>query len=382
VHIALDGSDLASAKLDGTTVYVRELLPRLAKILKQGGHRVTVFSHSPIAPNVFGDDVKINITKGRRFWTQTVLSRVLFRVKPDLLFLPIQTVPLYRPAALKVVATIHDLDFLEYPKMYEWKNQLLLRWFSRVVARNATRLIAITNSTKHAIIKYYQRAAEDISVVHHGFDKKNFSLPVSEEEKERVLTNLRNKYNIKDNSILFVGGLQPKKNVGRLIDAFEILKNRGHQVQLVIVSGYAWKEKNVLDKIAHSDHREDIRVLRKVPYCDLAGFYWNSLVSVLPSVAEGFGLPILEAMACGTPVVTSNLSAMPEVAGGAALLIDPQLTDSLVQGLEKILTDEQTRLKYINLGLARVADFSWDKCAEETANAINRALNKETVTIQ
>lgn len=370
MHIALDGSDLASEKIDGTTVYVRELLPRLSAVLKRHGHRVTVFSHSPIPAEVFGDDAEINVTRGRRFWTQTVLSRALFRVKPDLLFLPIQTVPLYRPANLKVVATIHDLDFLQFPKMFDWKNLLLLRWFSRVVIRNASRLIAVTQNTKNDVLRYYRRSAEDIFVVYHGFDKKNFRPPISFDEKEAVLRNIRDKYKINGGYILYVGAIQPRKNILRLVEAYEAYRKNGGNAELVLVAGNAWKEKEIIRRIENSPQSGAIHLLRKVPYRDLLGIYWNAAIFVLPSLAEGFGLPILEAMACGTPVIASGRSALKEVAGATALLIDPESTDSLAQGLERLMSDSALREELRAKGLKRALDFSWDKCAEETAAVI------------
>ncbi|MDO8512178.1 MAG: glycosyltransferase family 1 protein [bacterium] len=374
MHIALDGSDLSSTKFDGTTVYVRELLPRLARLLHTAGHKVTVFSHSPIAPEVFGDTAEINVTRGRRFWTQTVLSRALFRVKPDLLFLPIQTVPLYRPSNLKVVATIHDLDFLAYPKMYEWKNRLLLRWFSRVVVRNATKLIAVSEYSRKEIMKFYGRSQNDISVVYHGFDRKNFRPPVSMEEKAMALNNIQRKYAIPGNTVLFVGAMQPRKNINRLIDAFELYKASGDKVNLVLVSGNGWREKEIMKRIQNSSMLKDIHVLRKVPYRDLTALYWNASVSVLVSIAEGFGLPVLEAMACGAPVLTSNTTALAEIAHGAALLVEPKDGNATAKGLEKILTDSQTKKRLIEAGFDRVISFSWDKCAQETAVVIEKAL--------
>jgi len=376
VHIVLDGSDLASNKFDGTTVYVRELLPRLALILKRAGHRVTVFSHSPIDPDIFGDTAEINVTRGRRFWTQTVLSRALFRVKPDLLFLPIQTVPLYRPSTLKVVATIHDLDFLVYPTMYEWKNRLLLRWFSRVVARNATKLIAVSEYSRGEIMKFYKRRMEDIAVVYHGFDRKNFRPSVSVEEKAVVIANIQKKYAIPGNVVLFVGAMQPRKNINRLIDAFELYKANGDGSNLVLVSGNGWREDEIMKRIKSSSALKHIHVLKKVPYRDLTGLYWNAAVSVLVSMSEGFGLPVLEAMACGVPVLTSNSTALAEIAQDAALTVDPKDGNAIANGLEKILTDSQTKKRLIEAGFDRVIAFSWDKCAQETAGVIEKALEK------
>lgn len=376
MHIALDGSDLATKKIDGTSVYVREVLPLLADELNKRGHKVTVFSHSPIDKGIFGSEIETCVTKGRRFWTQTVLSRALFKFKPDLLFLPIQTVPLYRPANLKVVATIHDVDFIEYPRMFDLKNLLLLRWFTRVVARNATRLIAVSGTTKDCIIKYYKRKAEDISVVHHGYDKKIFRLPVSEEEKTKVTENVRKKYNIPANGILFVGAFQPRKNIATLVSAFELLKKSGKSQHLILVSGNAWKSEEIIDRINNSPFKEHIHVLKNVPSEDLTGLYWNARVFVLPSFAEGFGLPLLEAMACGVPAVVSNVPALKEVGENGVVFCDPKNPEEFRSAIEKITMNEEEFQKYQNTGLLRARDFSWERSAQETADAIEKSFDK------
>lgn len=376
MHIALDGSDLATKKFDGTSVYVREILPLLASELKKRGHRVTVFSHTPIDNGVFGSEIEICITKGRRFWTQTVLSRALFRLRPDLLFLPIQTVPLYRPANLKVVATIHDLDFLEYPQMFDFKSLFLLRWFTRVVARNATRLIAVSNTTKDCIIKNYKRKEEDISVVYHGYEKKRFRLSASEDERSEVTGNIRKKYGIPADCILFVGAFQPRKNIETLISAFELLKKSGKPQHLVLVSGNAWKSGKIIDRINGSPFKEYVHVLKNVPDEDLVGLYWNARVFVLPSFAEGFGLPLLEAMACGVPAVVSNVSALLEVGKQGAVLCDPKSPEDFRVAIEKIVSNEEEYKKYQDAGLQRAKDFSWERSAQETADAIEKSFDK------
>jgi len=376
VHIALDASDLIGHKIDGTTVYVRELLPRLARLLIRRGHMVTVFSPLKIDNCDFGG-ANTYVAKGRRFWTQTVLSRALFRVKPDLLFLPIQTVPLYRPAELKVVATVHDLDFFDYPQMYDAGNLFLLRWFTRVVARNATRIIAVSANTKADIVKHYGREAADIDVVHHGYDRKMFRPPVSEEERQGASENLQRKYGVSGGYIFFVGALQPRKNIIGLISAFETLKKNNRPEHLVIVSGNAWKEEKIINRIKSSAFSEHIHLIRNVSSRDLTDFYWCAKVFVLPSFAEGFGLPVIEAMASGTPVVTSNGSALAEVAKGAARLIDPNETKDIAAGILDLLTNASLREKLRGSGMKVASDFSWDKCAEETASVIEKVLTKD-----
>lgn len=376
MHVALDGSDLATEKWDGTTVYARELLPRLAGELAEHGHDVTVYASRSLTmgfPAVPG--VHLSVIPGKRFWTQIALSRALFRSLPDLLFLPIQTVPLYRPRALKVIATVHDLDFLGYPETYTWKNRFLLRWFTRVVARNATHLIAISETTAQAVARRYGRASGDITVVYHGVDRSHFyaTPPAMKDDQCR---RVQERYGIPGRSLLFVGALQPRKNIDGLIAAFELLRSQGRDEHLVIVSSHGWKRGLALNRLERSPYRAAIHVLRHVPRGDLPALYWNAAVFVLPSFSEGFGLPVLEAMACGTPVVTSNTPALVEVAGGAAITFDPHDPIRIADAIRTLLTDPKLRVLSIERGLRRAAQFSWEQSARDTAAVVETVLSR------
>jgi len=374
MKIVLDGSDLLQKRLDGTSIYVRHLFPLLIEELQRKGYEVVVLTPEKV------EQIDPKITKvvyGRRFWTQTSLSRALFKEKADLLFLPIQTVPLYRPRNLKVVATVHDLDFIQYPRMYGLRNNWLLRWFTHVVARNATKIIAVSERTKRAIVNYYQRPEEDIFVVHHGYDKERFRLPAVLEEREEKVKAVLSKYGIPKDVILFVGAIQPRKNIVGLIKAFEILKDKGIKNSLVIVSGNGWKQKSTLREIKNSPYKKDIYILKSVGFEDLTGIYWDASVFVLPSFSEGFGLPVLEALASGVPVATSENSPMKDIAKDAALLFDPQKPESIAEKIQDFLNSELKRESFIKKGLERSREFSWEKAAKETAMVIEKALGKD-----
>lgn len=375
VHVALDASDLATDRLDGTTVYARELLPRLTSELLLRGATVTAFAPAPL-PDLFpaSDALRIIVLPRRRFWTQTRLSRALFHITPDLLFLPIQTVPLYRPRTLKVVATVHDLDFFDHPHAYTLENRLLLRWFTRVVARNAMHLVAVSETTKRAILRHYRRDPSDITVIYHGVDSRTF-FPPTEGERAAASARVQREYGIPPRPIVFVGALQPRKNVSGLVAAFERMRREGREEHLVIVTGNAWKEEDILAGIERSPARSAIHILPNVPRADLAPLYWNAGVFVLPSFAEGFGLPIVEAMACGTPVVTSNVSALAEIAADGAVTVDPRDAGAIATAVIALLTDPARRDAIIERGRLRAAEFSWEATAAKTADVIERLLH-------
>lgn len=371
VRVALDGSDLAQERFEGPSVYAGELLPRLTGMLVERGHTVVTYTPGPLCNVQVAGDVRM--VPGAPFWTQRIFAAALRRDRPDALFMPIQMLPVFRPTGMVTVAVIHDLEFLRYPKTYTLTNQLLLRLFTRKAVREATRLIAVSQYTKDEVVRVYGRESADITVVYHGVDAARFHpLPpdVREEERRRV----RAQHGLPEQFILFVGALQPRKNVGGLLAAFEELPRLGvPEVGLVLVSGGGWKEEVLLRRIAASPRRRHIRLLRRIPHEALPDLYRAADVFVLPSFSEGFGMPVLEAMACGTPVVTSNASSLPEVAGEAALFAEPGDPADLARTLAHILADREVRQDLIASGFRRAAYFSWERAASETAEVIETA---------
>lgn len=356
-------------------MYARELLPRLATVLANAGHDVTFYAPRSVR-EAFPDHPHLSqaVVGGRRFWTQTKLSRALFRDLPDLLFLPIQAVPLYRPEALKVVATVHDLDFFDYPSMYAWGNRFLLRWFTRVMVRNATRIIAVSQATQSAILARYHRSPTDVPVVYHGVTHERFRPPQSDSERRFAVARVQAAYQIPAEPILYVGALQPRKNIVGLVSAFEHFRERGNPHHLVLVSGDGWQMNALRSSLDASKARDVIHRLWRVPVTDLPALYWNASLLVLPSFAEGFGLPVLEAMACGTPVVTSTADALTEIAGGSGLTANPRDAITFANAFETFTRHAREREAAIARGIARASVFSWERCASETAAVIEDAL--------
>lgn len=367
MRIAIDGSDLAAERVEGPSVYAGALLPLLTRILADRGHTVSTYTPGPLAGvSVTGE---LRVIPGASFWTQRVLAAALRRDPPEVLFLPIQALPLLRPRRTATVAVVHDLEFLKYPETYTRFNLALLRFFTRDAALHARKLIAVSQYTKNDVVRVYGRRSEDVSVVHHGVDTNMFR----EETSSTQWFDVRTAYRLPDEPyILFVGTLQPRKNIGGLVRAFEDL-SKHHSERLVLVSGGEWKSSTILRRIERSRGRARIHVLRRVPPTHLAALYRHAQALVLPSFSEGFGLPVLEAMAAGVPVVASNTTAIPEIGGDAVRYVNPHDPNDLTRGIEEVLQDEGLRRRLIVRGSERSKEFTWEHAAARTAEVIETA---------
>jgi len=245
-----------------------------------------------------------------------------------------------------------------------------LNRLSDLAIKNADRIIAVSQATKKDILKFYpQISQEKITVIHHGFDTKLFQGRVSQEESEKVLAT----YNLKPKTyLLYVGAIQPRKNLGVLIEAFEKIKSNNPELKLVLAGAPAWQYEDTLEKISQSKFSKDIVVTGTIPFTDLPVLYQNAATFVFPSLYEGFGIPVLEAMASGTPVILANNSSLPEVAGDAALYFETENSDDLANCLERVLTDRDLSAAMIQKGKSRAAHFSWEKCAQLTLDNIEK----------
>ena len=300
--------------------------------------------------------------------------------------MPIQQLPIFRPYKTKTVAVIHDLAFHKYASQFRYKDWLLLHTFSAQVANEADVIIAVSEATKKDIEKYYGRT-HNVHVVHHGIDHDRFRV-FSEEEKADGLKKLQAMYpQITKPYILFVGQIQPRKNIVRLVEAFEKLRanapsphpnplpvrGEGNEVQLVIAGGHGWNNKEIYERIEKSPERENIIVTGAVPDELLPTLYANAEVFVLPSLQEGFGIPLIEAAACGVPIVTSNCSSMKEIAEDAGVLVDPLNSQGIADGIQQAL---HNKTKYSEKSITMASKFSWDKTAHETLRILKEQGRK------
>jgi glycosyltransferase involved in cell wall biosynthesis len=363
MKIAVDVSDLSTDRADGTTTYTRELARRLPALAPQ-------HTWDYVAPGPANQHYPANwhASPWPKYWTQLRLPAELYRLKPDVLFMPIQQLPYIRPGKMKTVAVIHDLAVHYYPQQFTYKDWLLLQVFSAQAARDADQIIAISQATADDIARFYGRT-KNVHVIHHGVDLVRFHVP-TDAEKTASWDALHEAYpELRKPYILYVGQIQPRKNLVRLIAAFEKLHTENKELQLVIAGSHGWLQAEIQEKIAASLDRESIHQIGRVPHELLPALYWHAQVFALVSLYEGFGMPLLEAMACGTPVVTSHISSLPEVAGDAAVLVDPQSTEAIADGLLAAMGNAQ---QLSQAGLARAQQFTWDKTVQQTLQVLEQ----------
>ena len=262
----------------------------------------------------------------------------------------------------RVVVTVYDLSVITNPECHKKLNILHCTNGIREAVEYADSIIAISEHTKRDIIKYFNAPEELITVTHLAAG------PEYREVRDRAaLASVKARYNLPENYVLFVGSLEPRKNIKGLLKAYSLIPARMRKdFPLVIAGAKGWLNSDIPPALESLGIKESVRFTGYIDAQDISALYSGAALFVYPSLYEGFGLPILEAMSCGAPVVTSNASSMPEVAGDAALLVDPLNAEELAFGIETVLEKESLRVEMRKKGLSRAASFSWDRCAKET----------------
>jgi glycosyltransferase involved in cell wall biosynthesis len=368
MRIAIDARKLHDF---GIGTYIRNLVHELAK-LDPASEYVLFARPGDLAevagtgPNVRG----IAETAGAySFREQYRLPMAARRAGADLYHAPHYVLPPFVPGP--AVVTIHDCIHLRFPQYLPspaaW---IYAHTMIRLAARRAARILTVSEASKRDILHYTGVRPEKIVVVHNGIDAR-FATPPDPEALERV----RMRFALTHPFVLYVGNIKPHKNLERLIEAFAIARSGGPEDLRLVMIGDEISKYPALRQSVHR-HRLDkhVRFFGFQPAATLVAFYRMARAFVFPSLYEGFGLPPLEAMANLTPVVTSNISSMPEVAGDAALLVDPHDPRAIADGIHRAVTDEALRADLIERGRRRAAAFSWREAAVRTLDVYHSVL--------
>lgn len=364
--IGVDGNEANVKKKVGVSVYTLNLLQYFKKNSSNNTRFIVYIKNPPNTdlplPSKY---FQYKLVSGKFLWSQIFLPIHLYRNKNiDVFFSPAHYTP--RVCPVPTVVTIHDLAYLHYPDEFLKKDLIQLTLWTESSINAAKKIIAVSKTTKKDIIKSYGIADNKIDVVYNGYEK-SVKVPPPDWKTE---------FKIKQPTILYVGTLQPRKNLSTLIKAFEKFKQIAPKFKMIFAGKKGWMYEKIFEEVSELGLDNDIFFSDYISDLQLMFLYKNVYCLVLPSFYEGFGIPILEAMGFGCPVISSFSSSLPEIGGDACLYFDPNNVYDLFEKLKLLKDNYEVRKELVNKGIKRVKDFSWEKCGAETLEIIKSAVNK------
>lgn len=358
MRIGIDGR-MVLDKTTGIGQYTFNILKELAQIDKK--NQYVIFSDDKLKEFVLSKDnfiLKETKTKVFSISEQVVLPFLISKNKIDVFHTPSFAAPVFLPCPS--VMTIHDLIHLHFPDLFSGKVRIYYEAVVKRVALKMKKIITVSESSKKDIMNWLNLDSDRVVVIHNGVSE-NYQ-PIKD---ENILNSVKKRFEITGKFILFVGNRKPHKNIIRLIEAFKILRNRT-DCSLLIVTDNDPRFPEPEEKVLELGLSNDVTISGPLKNEDLPLLYSAADVFILPSLCEGFGLPALEAMACGTPLVASEASSLPEVVGNAGILIDPYNVNSIAEALERVLVDDVLREEMARKGHLQAAKFNWRDTAEKT----------------
>lgn len=361
MRIAFDGTTLTAGRT-GVGYYTEHLLQHLAREVERTGDELVVISNKAI-DTAMPLPSHVRVYTSRQFplrigWMQLLASRVLDDVRPDVAHFTNGMIPPAAPSP--TVVTIHDMSLRLHPRCHPVRRLVINRPLLSVAIRTASAIVTVSHSARRDLLRLHGIEPNRVSVVHEaagpGFQ------PIGD---RAWLEDVRRRYRLPERFVLYVGAIEPRKNLPRLMHAFQAARARGIPHALVCAGPYGWSSRDlegVIDRLGLSDC---VHFTGYVPVADLPAIYNLGEIFAFPSVYEGFGLPVVEAMACGTPVLTANTSSLDEIAAGAAETVDPYDTDAITDAIVRLARDADWRHELTTRGLARAGRFSWARTARE-----------------
>jgi glycosyltransferase involved in cell wall biosynthesis len=369
--IGIDASRSVTAQRTGTEAYAYFLIQALIPQAVARGHVLQLYYNQPPPPDHFPTTAAITpvIMPFPRLWSHLRLALRLHRQPPDVFFTPAHVIPFsYRGPA---VATIHDLGYRFFPEAHPARQRYYLHWSTAHNGSRSRRIIADSQATRNDLMAHYGVAGAKIDVVYPGVD------PALQRPSRDKITAVLQRHGITPPYLLYLGTLQPRKNLVRLMEAFAAggLATATPPHQLVLAGKVGWLARPVLAAVEQLDATtaQQVRLPGYIAEKEKAALLAGATALVFPSLYEGFGFPVLEAQACETAVITANTSSLPEVAGEAALLVDPLDTTAISQAMVRLCEDEALRRRLIAAGQKNIRRFSWEKTAAAVLSSLERA---------
>ncbi len=352
-------SGAASYRSAGISGYIARLLPQLPL---DSGLRYAVFlNNASLAAEL---SLPIHTSRWatahpltRIWWEQAVLPLELRRQQAKLLHAPAFVGPLLSPCPQ--VITVHDLSFIHHPEFFRGGNRYYLQWMTRLTCRRATAVIAVSHFTAQEVTRWLSVPAERVHTIYHGVEPRFQPLPAVEVERFRQQKGLPARF------ILYLGTLEPRKNLVALVRAFALFNEP--QAQLVLAGGKGWLYEDIFAEVERLGLQDRVHFPGYIPEEELALWYNAAWVFAYVSLYEGFGLPILEALACGLPVLAGNTTSLPEAAGNGALLVSPTDEVEIAAGLRRLWHEMPLREQLRHAGQEHAARFSWEQTGQDTA---------------
>jgi glycosyltransferase involved in cell wall biosynthesis len=364
VLIGVDASRVTRQRRTGTENYSLEVLRRLLDQDDRHAYRLYLSQHLPDGLLPIRPRTSTRVIRLPRLWTQAGLSAEMLLSPPDVLFVPSHVLPLVTPA--RSVVVIYDVGHRFFPRAHGRLERFYLEWSIRRHVRIATRLLTISEASKRDLVALYGADPERIDVAYPAVDERFSPAPAAEIER------VRSRYGLNSGYVLHLGTIKPRKNLPRLVHAFA----RAHlpaDTQLVLGGGTTFGASAVDRAIRDTGLEDRVRRLAYVPDADLPALYGAAACVAIVSLYEGFGMPALEALACGAPLVAGNRGSLPEIVGQAGLIVDSLDVGSIAAGLVSAVGDRAVRDRLRAAGPVRAAEFDWASAARVTRRALERA---------
>lgn len=375
MKIAFDGTTLQPRRT-GVGYYTEHLLHHLADLARDPDELVVISNRQPVTSKPLPSHVQTRTSHARMVrlaWMQAAAPGVLRDVDADVAHFTNGMIPL--ATRVPTVVTIHDVSLTLYPECHPKRRLLLNRPLVRMAAKRATAIIAPSASAKRDIVRTYGLQYERVHVVHEAAAPE-----FARVTDPLTLADVRHRHSLPDRFVLYVGAIEPRKNLPRLLDAFADRYHRGDLThQLVCAGPYGWLSRDIGERIERLGIAHAVHFTGYVPFADLPAIYSLADMFVFPSLYEGFGLPVMEAMACGAPTIVGHASALMEIGGSAVSVVDPLNTDALGEAMVTLAHDADRRSDLSARGIARASEFSWERAAKETMAVYRMAAQVATV---